>query len=89
MGASSGTFCRNYGLAGKVAISKAFSKLQHKIHSQFYEGTAEEYYAPRNAVDSFDEGKDEYYSPLHQKSKEQKGATDSFDGADEYYSPGE
>lgn len=79
---------QDFSLAGKVALAKAFSKLQHEIHVKFYDKSAEEYYSPQNAVDSFDEGKDEYLSPEDQQgSKGKKGLVDSFDDEGEYYSP--
>ncbi len=81
----------DYALAGKVALAKAFSKLQHEIHVKFYDDSAEEYFSPQNSVDSFDEGKDEYLSPDDQPGlkdvKEKKEVFDSFDDGGEYYSP--
>lgn len=81
----------DHSLAGKVAISKAFSKLQHEIHEKFYHASDDQYYPPKNSVDSvdsFDEGNDGYYSPQdQQKLVEPKSTIDSFDIGDEYYSP--
>ncbi|GEM_PF-624507 len=78
---------KDFSLAGKVAITKAFSKLQHEIHVKFYndKDNPEEYYSPQK---SFNEEKDEYVSPQDQQSpKEPKSSVDSFDNRDEYYSP--
>jgi len=82
------------------AIENAIAQCALKMLSDpdivnYLENNIEEegYYSPQNSIDSFDEDKNEYYSPADQQRKkdlkEQKNEVDSFDAdADEYYSPG-